>query len=128
MNTALDPAKLKEICGLFKERCQTLVELADWASIYASEPKRDEADATQHLTDAARAPVQALAQVLGACEWNKDAIGAAVKAAVAQAGVKMPQIAMPARVLLTGRAQTPSLDAVIALFDRATVLSRLSNF
>jgi glutamyl-tRNA synthetase len=128
LKTGMDAAKLAEVCGLFKERCHTLVELAEWANMFVAEPVRNADDAAQHLTDAARAPVQALLQALSTCDWNKEAIAAAVKTAVAQAGVKMPQLAMPARVLLTGRAQTPSLDAVIALFDKPTVLSRLSNF
>jgi glutamyl-tRNA synthetase len=33
---------------------------------------------------------------------------------------------MPLRVLLTGQAQTPSVDAVIALFPRELVLKRLA--
>jgi glutamyl-tRNA synthetase len=37
----------------------------------------------------------------------------------------MPQLAMPARVLLLGTPQTPSLDAVLALFTPQEVLQRL---
>jgi glutamyl-tRNA synthetase len=37
----------------------------------------------------------------------------------------MPQLAHAVRVLVCGRAQTPSLDAVLELFARDTVLSRL---
>ena len=35
--------------------------------------------------------------------------------------------ALAVRVLVCGRAQTPSLDAVLELFDRATVLARLAR-
>ena len=38
----------------------------------------------------------------------------------------MPQFAIPARVLVFGRAQTPALDAVLALLPRAVVIHRLS--
>ena len=41
-------------------------------------------------------------------------------------GLKMPKLAMPMRVLLTGQAQTPSVDAVVALFPRELVLKRLA--
>ena len=34
---------------------------------------------------------------------------------------------MPLRVLLTGREQTPSLDAVLELLGRETVLCRLAG-
>jgi glutamyl-tRNA synthetase len=44
---------------------------------------------------------------------------------LAEYQLKMPQLAVPLRVLVTGRAQTPSIDAVLALFPREEVLSRL---
>jgi glutamyl-tRNA synthetase len=37
----------------------------------------------------------------------------------------MPQLAPALRVLVCGRTQTPSIDAVLALFPRETVLQRL---
>jgi glutamyl-tRNA synthetase len=39
----------------------------------------------------------------------------------------MPQLAMPLRRLVTGRAQTPSIDAVLELLGRETVMLRLAN-
>ena len=42
-------------------------------------------------------------------------------------GLKMPELAMPARLLITGRTQTPSLDAVLELIGRETVLARLAQ-
>jgi glutamyl-tRNA synthetase len=37
----------------------------------------------------------------------------------------MPQLAVPLRVAVTGRLQTPSIDAVLELLGRETVLARL---
>jgi glutamyl-tRNA synthetase len=37
----------------------------------------------------------------------------------------MPQIAVPLRVAVTGREQTPSIDAVLELIGREAVLDRL---
>ena len=48
-----------------------------------------------------------------------------IKATLVEHGLKMPQLAHPVRVLVFGRAQTPSLDAVLALFDRDTAVARL---
>jgi glutamyl-tRNA synthetase len=39
----------------------------------------------------------------------------------------MPQLAPAVRVLVCGRAQTPSIDAVLALFPRQKVLLRLQH-
>ena len=54
------------------------------------------------------------------------AIGALIKSCIGAHGLKMPKLAMPLRVLLTGQAQTPSVDAVITLFPREVVQKRLS--
>jgi glutamyl-tRNA synthetase len=37
----------------------------------------------------------------------------------------MPQLAVPVRLKVFGRAQTPSVDAMLALMPRETVLARL---
>ncbi|HTN65440.1 MAG TPA: hypothetical protein VL051_04555, partial [Burkholderiaceae bacterium] len=42
--------------------------------------------------------------------------------------LKMPQLAMPLRLMLTGQLHTPSIDAVIALFDREEVIARLQKY
>ena len=78
-------------------------------------------------TDAARPALQMLKARLAECAWDKAAIAAAVKQVLASTGLKMPQLAMPLRVLLTGRTQTPSIDATMELLGRETVLARLSH-
>ena len=40
---------------------------------------------------------------------------------------QLPQLAMPVRVLVMGTAQTPSLDAVLALSLRDRVLAQLRS-
>jgi glutamyl-tRNA synthetase len=39
----------------------------------------------------------------------------------------MPQLAMPLRRIVTGREQTPSIDAVLELLGRETVVLRLAH-
>jgi glutamyl-tRNA synthetase len=50
-----------------------------------------------------------------------------MKETLAAHQVKMPQLAPAVRVLVCGRSQTPSIDAVLALFDRSTVLATLAG-
>ena len=50
-----------------------------------------------------------------------------IKETLAETGLKMPHLAMPVRVLVMGTAQTPSLDAVLALSQREKILQRLKN-
>ena len=79
------------------------------------------------LSDAVRPALLSLRERLAAVAWDKPAIAQAIKDSLAEHRLKMPQLAIPLRLLLCGRAQTPSVDAVVALFDRHTVLSRLQR-
>ena len=118
---------LPAICGLFKDRCDTTVALADWAMPYYADVTPADADRAQHVTDAVRPAIAALAGKLADCAWDKSAISAAIKDVITAHGLKMPQLAMPVRVLVMGTAQTPSLDAVLELHERKKVLARLQN-
>jgi len=50
-----------------------------------------------------------------------------LKDVVAARGMKLPQLAIPLRVVLTGQPQTPSIDAVLEAFGRDVVLARLAR-
>ncbi|MGC3987239.1 MAG: glutamate--tRNA ligase [Pseudorhodoferax sp.] len=117
--------RLPAICGLFKDRCDTTVALADWAAAFyrGVQPKPEEL--AQHVTDAVRPAIAALADKLETVAWDKPAIAAALKEVLGAHGLKMPQLAMPVRVLVMGTAQTPSLDAVLALSTKKNVIERL---
>jgi glutamyl-tRNA synthetase len=119
--------RLSAICGLFKDRCDTLCVLADWVAVFYGDvtPKADEK--AQHVTDAVKPALALLVEKLSECEWEKAAIASVIKEVLTAQGLKMPQLAMPVRVLVMGTAQTPSLDAVLALCEKQKVLERLKN-
>jgi len=119
--------RLPSICALFKDRCDTTVALAAWAAAFYAEVEPNEAERAQHLTDAVKPAVAALASALAEVTWDKASIAAALKQVLSAHGLKMPQLAMPVRVLVMGTAQTPSLDAVLALQSRENVLRRLQK-
>ena len=119
-------ARLPAICGLFKDRCDTTVALATWASAFYGEVTPSATDLAQHVTDAVRPALRTLAEKLAAVAlWEKSAISAAIKETLTQHGIKMPALAMPVRVLVLGTSQTPSLDAVLALFPKEKIIARL---
>jgi glutamyl-tRNA synthetase len=125
---ANDLALLARASALFKDRCSTVVELADWLQMLFVTARPTDEDRAAHLTDALRAAVQGLRERLIAATWDKAGIAAALKETLAAHQLKMPQLAPAVRVLVCGRAQTPSIDAVLALFERETVLQRLQAF
>ena len=116
---------LVRVCALFKDRCVTTVELADWASMYFAEVQPSAEDRAAHLTDAVRPALGTLRDKLAIAEWGKAGIAAAIKETLAAHQLKMPQLAPAVRVLVSGRAQTPSVDAVLELFSREVVQARL---
>ncbi len=119
---------LSEVLGLLKDRANTITELADAAMLFYREPRPDPALVTQHITDAARTALQQFADGAKAIEWSKEAISVLMKQVLAEQQMKMPQLAMPLRLAVTGQLQTPSVDAVLLLFGRDTVLQRLSAY
>ena len=121
-------ARLPAICGLFKDRCDTTVALAHWAKAFYADVHPSAEDVAKHVTDAVRPALQLLSDKLAALsEWSTPAISEAIKAVLTEQGLKMPQLAMPVRVLVMGTPQTPSLDAVLALCGQDKVLARING-
>ena len=115
------------VFGLLKERVSTLKELAD-AAVYFYRPIEAHADLRQqHLTTAVKPALEALTARLESVEWQRAALSALIKEICAAHGLKMPHVAMPLRIMITGEAQTPSIDAVMALIGREEVLRRLRD-
>ena len=121
------PEHLKRLCALFKDRCATTVELADWIGMYFVDVRPSAEDLAAHVSEAVRPALATLCGKLAVSEWSRAGIGQAIKETLAAHGLKMPVLAHAARVLVCGRAQTPSLDAVLELFPRETVLLRLQR-
>jgi glutamyl-tRNA synthetase len=119
--------RLPAICGLFKDRCDTTIVLADWAQRFYTDVTPNPDEAAKHITDGVRPAISMLAKMLEACPWTREDITEAIKETLRATGIKMPQLAMPVRVLVMGTAQTPSLDAVLSLSLRDKVLERLRS-
>jgi glutamyl-tRNA synthetase len=125
--TAVADDWLARACALFKDRCATLVELADWLGMYFVAVQPLETELAAHVTDAVRPALQTLSNKLTDVEWTRAELSAAIKEIIALHGLKMPQLAHAVRVLVCGRAQTPSIDAVLELFSRDVVRERLQS-
>lgn len=117
--------ELAAVCALLKERAATLNELAEAAHMFYAEPSPRADELASHLTDAVRPAVAALAEQLREVQWTREAIQAAFKQVLGAHSLKMPQLAIPVRLLVFGLAQTPSVDACLALLARDSVVSRL---
>ncbi|HCI14244.1 MAG: glutamate--tRNA ligase [Gallionellales bacterium GWA2_60_142] len=123
-----DTPQLEAVIALYKERTATLVELADEAEVFYIDlhPAQDLLD--MHLTAEVLPALHELAERFAEVAWEAPSLGAALKEVLAKHGLKMPKLAMPLRVMLVGQTHTPSVDAVIALFPRETVLARMKKY
>ena len=116
---------LSAVIALVKDRCDTLAQVADAAGLFYHSASPDAALLAQHVTATITPALASLRRRLADVAWDKASISAALKETLAEHQLKMPQLAVPLRVLVTGQAQTPSLDAVLELFGRERVLRAL---
>jgi glutamyl-tRNA synthetase len=117
---------LSAVAALLKERVKTIEELAD-AAVYFYRPLEPSDDLKRQLYTAEVKPALAdLQQRLAGIEWTREQINEALKAVLAAHKLKLPKIAMPLRVMVTGEAQTPSIDTTLELIGRRQVLARMS--
>jgi len=112
---------LEQVVALLKERATTIRHLAEAATMFYADP------GAQPVPAEAKPALAALKGELEALAWERKALGAAVQATAKAHNLKMPQLAMPLRRVLTGREQTPSIDAVLELLGREAVIARLAR-
>jgi glutamyl-tRNA synthetase len=125
-NTATGPDLLK-VVGLLKERVNTVAELAD-AAVYFFRPLEPSTELKAlHFSSEVRPAMIDLMGQLTSAEWDRQIIHDSIKATATKHGLKMPKVAMPLRVMVTGEAQTPSIDAVLELLGREETLKRMNN-
>jgi len=113
--------------ALLKQRARTLNELADEAMLFYGPHGADEALLGQHLAGKSLDAVRAFVERAPAITWERAQITGLLKQLLTEHSIKMPQLAVPLRVAVTGRTQTPSVDAVLELLGRDVVLARLRD-
>ena len=119
---------LVEVVKLLRDRATTLEHLAEAAIMFYRRSEPGKTLIAEHLTPDVLPALRELAASLERVEWQRPKLNEAVKAAVGKFGLKMPRIAMPLRVILLGQTQTPSIDAVLELLGRDTVLARMQPY
>ncbi|MDP1766987.1 MAG: glutamate--tRNA ligase [Methylotenera sp.] len=116
---------IKEAIALYRDRANTLNELAQSIAYFYSKPHMDEVAKEKHITADILPVLNALATQLASIDWTVEAIHASIEHAVTSNALKFPKVAMPLRVMLTGGAQSPGIDAVMAILGKDEVLARI---
>ncbi len=125
-DTALGPS-LPKVVALLKERVSTLAELADAAMYFYRQIAASADLKAQHYWPGLRTVMEDLQRRLAAIAWDQQSIQTAIKAVAEAHALKMPKVAMPLRVMVTGTTQTPSIDATLELIGKDEVLGRLQR-
>ncbi|MDR2838674.1 MAG: glutamate--tRNA ligase [Azonexus sp.] len=118
---------LARAAALYVDRCNTLKALADaLEGFYVGSAAAPELLA-QHLSADALPALADFVAGLADVAWETPAIAALIKETLAKHNLKMPKLAMPLRVILTGQAQAPSVDALVAMMGRERAISLLKK-
>ena len=119
---------LSAVVALFKERSETLNQLAEQAMMFYGEGKPTREQLDQSITDEVRPALKELAALFSKIEdWRNESVMSAVQSVIDRHKLKLPRIAMPLRMIVFGRAQTPNLGPVLALAGKKRVLERLQE-
>ncbi len=120
---------LAEVVKNHVARCHTLVELAEMIGyIYQEFDHYALEDAEKYLTVDALPVLSHLRTQLGTLtEWQSADIQACIKVSAQQLNVKMPQIGLPLRTAVVGRASSPNLDITLYLVGQSKTLQRLDK-
>ena len=117
---------LKKIVNIIKERVSTIMQLADESSYFFIYQQPSDELKTQYLGIETGALIEDLKKIFAVTEWNRQAIHDAIKVIASAHNLKLPKVAMPLRVMITGRTQTPSIDSVLELIGKEEVLKRIN--
>ena len=112
---------------------QTTIGMGSWQTLVSYEtymhelatPRTDPEARAQYLAPGNLEMLKKLVPVLNDLPWERAVISQALKEFAKGEGLKMPEVMMPLRVALTGRAQSKSIDAITAALKKPEALRRI---
>lgn len=128
-NEAQVPALVKGMAGL-KERAKTLLELADSAAFYVTNPPYVYTDKALNLInkgDAKELLAKFVAALDDVSEWTQENLEQTAKDLAEREELGLGKIAQPIRVGLTGSTVSPSVFEVMAALGHEETVRRLSS-
>ena len=117
-------ARVRALVPSLQPRARTLEEMADGAAFVLERPEPD-AKAAGQLTGEARERLAILAGALETVAWDGPALETLLREQAEAQGVKLGALAQPLRAALTGRTQSPPIDAVLRALGREESLRRI---
>jgi glutamyl-tRNA synthetase len=112
-----------------RDRCKTLVEIAEKSRFFYEEFEQyDATAASKNLTAEAAPALSALATALNnLADWDKEAIHQAIQKIAEDLQIGLGKVAQPLRVAVTGNTISPPIDITLALLGKQKTLARLQR-
>jgi glutamyl-tRNA synthetase len=128
VHTPIDQNLLIGAINIHRERANHLTNLAKDIAYIFEVQKPNQQDFEKHINAEALELIKSFQASLNKIDWTKEAIHNVMNEVVTLHAIKFPKLAMPLRVLLTGIAQSPSIDAVMAILGRDETMKRLNLY
>lgn len=124
-----DGPKISEVVTLMRSRAQTLQQLEqNIAYFYQAFDQYDSTAVAQHIQpNSVRVLAMVRQQLAQLPHWQQEPIKQLFQEIVKLENLKFPQLAQPLRIALTGTANAPAIDAIVALMGRDKSLARLDK-
>ncbi len=128
VHTPIDQNLLIGAIDIHRERANHLTNLAKDIAYIFEVQKPNQQDFEKHINAEALELIKSFQGSLNKIDWTKEAIHNVMNEVVTLHAIKFPKLARPLRVLLTGIAQSPSIDAVMAILGRDETMKRLNLY
>lgn len=134
----ISPDTIEAIIELYKPRAKTLQDMARDSSYFFQSD--DELAITPELLQTSFAALVAnvnqqpnvllaldklLDQLTNLTNWHASELKSLIKATVSEFNLKFAEVAIPLRVITTGREQTPSIDRVLEIIGKQLTIDRI---
>ena len=128
VHTPIDQNLLIGAIEIHRERANHLTNLAKDIAYIFEVQKPNQQDFEKHINAEALELIKSFQASLNKIDWTKEAIHNVMNDVVTLHAIKFPKLAMPLRVLLTGIAQSPSIDVVMEILGHDETMKRLNLY
>ncbi|MCD2451307.1 glutamate--tRNA ligase [Methylicorpusculum oleiharenae] len=124
-----DGPDLVEVVKVQRERCKTLVEMAEASLYFYKEFEAyEEKAAKKNLTTEAALVLQGLHERFSSVEdWRSDKLHQIVQAFAEDRQLNLGKVAQPLRVAVMGSSVSPAIDATLTLLGKQKTLARIER-
>jgi len=121
-----DGPDLEAVAGLLKERSETVQAAVSATAMFYGDAEPPAGELEKVLTEQVRPALRDLMSRFSAIDaWNDQSIMDAVNAVLRERKLKLPQVAMPLRLIVFGRTQTPNIGPTLAVAGKKRVTEKL---